>query len=83
MSMSHNSRFVRVPVMKATALAVGLALALIIESIRHPIRTVAALTNVTGVPPLAIVPVLSTKIDREKRLFLWKRKLQSDKGVNL
>ena len=27
MSMSHNSRFVRVPVMKATALAVGLALA--------------------------------------------------------
>ena len=64
-------------------LAVGLMLALIVETIRRPIRTVAALTKVTGVPPLAIVPVLSAKIGRGKRLFRWRRRLQSDKGVNL
>jgi len=40
-------------------LAVGVALALAAEFIARPIRSVGALTRLTGVPPLAVVPMLS------------------------
>lgn len=42
-------------------LAVGVALALLAEFVASPIRSVAALTRLTGVPPLAVVPTLSRK----------------------
>lgn len=42
-------------------LAAGFALALLAEFIASPIRSVGALTRLTGVPPLAVVPVLPKK----------------------
>ena len=45
----------------ALGLAVGIGLALAVEMISSPIRSVAALTRVVGVPPLAVIPVLSPK----------------------
>lgn len=41
--------------------AAGVALALAAEFIARPIRSVAALTKLTGAPPLAVVPILSKK----------------------
>jgi succinoglycan biosynthesis transport protein ExoP len=56
-------------------LAAGIGLALVIEMIHRPIRSVTALTRLVGVPPLAVVPVLSKRAprrrnDRRKRLLL-------------
>lgn len=42
-------------------LAFGFALAMLAEFIARPIRSVAALTKLTGVAPLAVVPLLKTK----------------------
>ncbi|WP_242139341.1 MULTISPECIES: Wzz/FepE/Etk N-terminal domain-containing protein [unclassified Sphingomonas] len=47
-------------------LAVGVALALLIELIARPIRSVATLTRLTGVPPLAVIPVISKKKARRR-----------------
>ena len=43
----------------ALGLAAGLVLALAVEMFAQPIRSVSALTKLVGVPPLAVVPVLS------------------------
>ncbi|WP_420383823.1 lipopolysaccharide biosynthesis protein [Novosphingobium sp.] len=48
-------------------LAAGLALALLIELINQPIRSVSALTNIVGAPPLGVIPVLSHKPMRRRR----------------
>lgn len=48
-------------------LAVGLALALLVEMINRPIRSVAVLTNIMGAPPLGVIPVLSKKPIRRRR----------------
>ena len=48
-------------------LAVGIGLALLLELIHRPIRSVAALTRLVGVPPLAVVPVLSKAKPRRRR----------------
>ena len=42
-------------------LVAGVALALLAEFIASPIRSVGALTRLTGAPPLAVVPVLSRR----------------------
>lgn len=42
-------------------LAFGMALALLAEFIAQPIRSVAALTKLTGTAPLAVVPLISKK----------------------
>lgn len=51
----------------ALGLASGLALALAMEMINRPIRSVAALTRLVGVPPLAVIPVLSDKEPQQPR----------------
>jgi len=48
-------------------LAVGLALAFLVELILRPIRSVATLTRIAGAPPLAVVPVLSKRRARARR----------------
>ncbi len=45
----------------AVGLATGIGLALALEIINSPIRSVAALTKLVGVPPLAVIPVLSQR----------------------
>jgi uncharacterized protein involved in exopolysaccharide biosynthesis len=50
----------------ALGLAAGIVLALAVEMINRPIRSVAALTKLVGVPPLAVVPVLSEKGPRQR-----------------
>jgi hypothetical protein len=47
-------------------LGAGVALALVMEMINRPIRSVSALTKLVGVPPLAVIPVLSEKGPRQK-----------------
>lgn len=47
-------------------LAAGVALALLIELIARPIRSVGTLTRLTGAPPLAVVPVISKKKARRR-----------------
>ncbi|KQS04176.1 lipopolysaccharide biosynthesis protein [Sphingomonas sp. Leaf357] len=59
-------------------LAVGIALAFLIELVHRPIRNVATLTNITGVPPLAVVPVLSKKRARAGRRWSWRRKKKAE-----
>jgi succinoglycan biosynthesis transport protein ExoP len=56
----------------AGGLAAGLVLAVAMEFISRPIRSVAALTQLVGVPPLAVIPVLSEKGSNEP-LTLRKR----------
>lgn len=61
----------------AGGLAVGLALALLAEGVLRPIRTVGQITNLTGVPPLGVVPVLAArgrKPGRAKRRRSWFRR---------
>lgn len=48
-------------------LAVGMALAFLIELILRPIRSVGTLTRIVGAPPLAVVPVLSKKRVKRRR----------------
>ncbi len=48
-------------------LAVGVGLVLALEMINSPIRSVSALTRIVGVPPLAVIPVLSEKSLRAAR----------------
>jgi succinoglycan biosynthesis transport protein ExoP len=48
-------------------LALGIALALLVELILRPIRSVATLTKIVGVPPLAVVPVLSKRRAKLRR----------------
>jgi uncharacterized protein involved in exopolysaccharide biosynthesis len=48
----------------AVGLVVGIVLAVALEMIIRPIRSVSALTRLVGVPPLAVVPVLSEKTPR-------------------
>ncbi|MDB5577983.1 MAG: biosynthesis protein [Bradyrhizobium sp.] len=55
-------------------LAVGIALAFLVELILRPIRTVATLTKIVGVPPLAVVPVLSKRRARARRPSRKERK---------
>jgi len=40
-------------------LALGIGLALALEMVNRPIRSVAALTKIVGMPPLAVIPVMS------------------------
>jgi uncharacterized protein involved in exopolysaccharide biosynthesis len=47
-------------------LAVGVGLALLIELISRPIRSVGTLTRLTGAPPLAVIPVISKKKARRR-----------------
>ncbi len=56
-------------------LGVGLALALAMEMISRPIRSVSALTKLVGVPPLAVIPVLSDKEPRQP--FALRRKIMA------
>lgn len=46
-------------------LALGVGLVLALEMVNRPIRSVSALTKLVGVPPLAVIPVLSDKAPRE------------------
>ena len=66
-------------------LLVGFALALLVELIHRPIRNVGMLTNITGVPPLAVVPVLSRKrvrtADRRWSLGWFTRKKKIDQLI--
>lgn len=55
-------------------LLVGIALAFLIELIHRPIRSVGTLTSITGVPPLAVVPVLSKKRARTGKRWTWRKK---------
>lgn len=45
----------------------GILLALLLELVLRPIRSVATLARITGEPPLAVVPVLSKKRYRAKK----------------
>jgi len=47
-------------------LAAGIGLALLFELIASPIRSVGTLTRLTGVPPLAVIPVISKKKARRR-----------------
>lgn len=51
----------------ALGLVAGIGLALAVEMIDSPIRSVSALTKLVGVPPLAVIPVLSKKGTRAPR----------------
>jgi len=58
-------------------LAIGGVLALLIEMVMAPIRSVGALTRVTGAPPLAVVPVIKRRKARKSFLrFLRKQPRQ-------
>lgn len=48
-------------------LALGVGLALLLELVLRPIRSVATLTRVTGVPPLGVVPVLKPRSTATRR----------------
>lgn len=61
----------------ALGLATGLGLALALELINRPIRSVSALTRLVGVPPLAVVPVLS---ERGEPPVGWRQKLAARFG---
>lgn len=58
-------------------LGFGVALAFLVELMLHPIRNVATLTNIVGAPPLGVVPVLSKKSRRKRRMW-FKRRAKSD-----
>ncbi len=49
-----------------SGLGVGLGLALLLELIARPIRSVGTLTQLTGAPPLAVIPVISKKKARRR-----------------
>ncbi|CAN5184057.1 Wzz/FepE/Etk N-terminal domain-containing protein [soil metagenome] len=56
-------------------LLLGLALALLVEFIRRPIRGVGAVKNVTGAEPLVVVPTLDRRVGRfRSRGQFWKRR---------
>ena len=55
-------------------LAAGLGLALIVEVLLRPIRSVAQLTSLLGEAPLAVVPVMSRKSLRAKASRKWWRR---------
>jgi uncharacterized protein involved in exopolysaccharide biosynthesis len=48
-------------------LAFGIALALAVEALQRPIRGAAALDRIFGVPPLGIIPIMSSKSSRRRR----------------
>ena len=54
-------------------LAICLALALLVELVLRPIRSVKTLTSLVGAPPLAVVPVLSQQTTA-RRLLFWKKR---------
>ena len=54
----------------------GVALALLVEFLMKPIRSVSALTRLVGEPPLAVVPVISKRKYRAKKKR-WARKRQA------
>ena len=64
----------------ALGLVAGLALALAVEMISRPIRSVSALTKLVGVPPLAVVPVLSEKGSRQPRSLRHKIAAKFNRG---
>jgi len=56
----------------AGGVAFGLAMILLIELIRHPIRGTAAVTAATGMPPLVAIPDLATKRSVFVRYLRWR-----------
>lgn len=62
----------------AIGITVGLALALLVELLRRPIRGAAALQSLLGVGPLVVIPTLKSKqrgkTRRRKGGFLWRRR---------
>lgn len=48
-------------------LALGVGLALLLELVLRPIRSVGTLTRITGVPPLGVVPVLKPRGTAKRR----------------
>ena len=59
----------------AAGLGLGLLLALAVEALLHPIRDPSALARITGSPPLAMVPVITSEgaSNDEKRRFGFRR----------
>jgi uncharacterized protein involved in exopolysaccharide biosynthesis len=62
----------------AVGITVGLALALLVELLRRPIRGAGALQSLLGVGPLVVIPTLKSKqrgkARRRKGGFLWRRR---------
>lgn len=61
----------------AVGVAMGLALALLVELLRRPIRGAGALQSMLGVGPLVVIPTLKPKMRgkaKKKGGFLWRRK---------
>jgi len=52
-------------------LGIGVGLALLLELVLRPIRSVGALTRVTGIPPLGVVPVLKPHRSRGAKRRWW------------
>ena len=48
-------------------IAAGIILALLVELIHQPIRSVSTLTRITGAPPLGVIPTLAPKTNRTRR----------------
>lgn len=71
----------------AAGLALGFLLAMVVELLLRPIRDPAAITAITGAPPLALVPVVETrqgKLGFGARLagsFRWPRRRRKNEAA--
>lgn len=55
-------------------LGAGIVLAFIVELLLRPIRDPAALTNIVGLPPLAVIPPIRMRIaNADKKASIWTR----------
>ena len=51
--------------------ASGLGMAVMVEALDGTVRSVRDLTTLTGMPPIAVVPVLETHAERRNRIIIW------------
>jgi len=53
------------------AVASSFGVMLIVEALDAKVRSVRDLKNLTGMPPIAIIPILETHSTRRKRVYAW------------
>jgi len=53
------------------AIACAFGAAVISEALDGKVRSIRDLRRITGIPPIAVVPVLETRAEHRKRTFIW------------
>jgi len=63
------------------AVACSFVAVLVAEAFDAKVRSVRDLKNLTGMPPIAVIPVLETKATRRKRVYAWSLSIVGVSGL--